>query len=306
MAPCSTPINRLSLQAMPLLALLLFQSVLAQRTGEIQNPRLAESSGVAASRAHPGVLWTHNDSGDRPYLYATDLRGTDRGAVLVPGARAFDWEDLALGPCPTRTGTCVFIGDVGDNLEVRPFVTVYAVPEPDPPVSRADTLRTTRAPAVLRLRYPDGAHDVEALYVSPKDGGLFLVSKGRSGPIRLYRVDRGQWRGDSIVTAARVEDLPIRPRPREGRWITGAAMRPDGRLVALRTETEIYFFTPGPNGRLSPADRPVCRIRNSDYQGEAVDFLDDSTLVLTSEAAGRRRPGTIHVLRCPAGPGSTN
>jgi len=32
------------------------------------------------------------------------------------------------------------------------FVTVYAIPEPDPPEGPGDTLGTTRAPAVLRLR----------------------------------------------------------------------------------------------------------------------------------------------------------
>lgn len=27
----------------------------------IKDPRITESSGLAASRAHPGVYWTHND-----------------------------------------------------------------------------------------------------------------------------------------------------------------------------------------------------------------------------------------------------
>ena len=76
-----------------LLAVLLLQAT-------FQSPRVVESSGVAASRAYPGVLWTHNDSGDGPYLYATTLDGRDLGWLLVPGAEAIDWEDIALGPCP--------------------------------------------------------------------------------------------------------------------------------------------------------------------------------------------------------------
>ncbi|OLB68081.1 MAG: hypothetical protein AUI09_01350 [Gemmatimonadetes bacterium 13_2_20CM_2_66_5] len=146
------------------------------------SPRVIESSGVAVSHAYPGVLWTHNDSGDGPYLYATDLRGTDRGALLVPGAQAIDWEDIGLGPCPVsflpKAGSCLYLADTGDNLEFRPFVTVYAIPEPPPPERAGDTLGTTRAPALVRLRYPDGPHDVEALYVSPRDTALYLVSKG--------------------------------------------------------------------------------------------------------------------------------
>ena len=55
-----------------------------------QSPRVLESSGVAISRQYPGVVWTHNDSGDGPYLYATDLTGAARGFLLVSGADAFD------------------------------------------------------------------------------------------------------------------------------------------------------------------------------------------------------------------------
>ncbi|HEX9704132.1 MAG TPA: hypothetical protein VGA20_02660 [Gemmatimonadales bacterium] len=284
---------------MSLVFLALMQSALTERTGAIQSARVLEASGVSVSRVHPGLLWTHNDSGDGPYLYATDLHGTDRGAVRVADAEALDWEDIAIGPCPTSNATCLFIADVGDNLEVRPFVTVYAVPEPDPPGSPDDTSRTTRAPVVLRLRYPDGSRDVEAIYVAPRDGAVFLVSKGRSSPIRLYRVDRAAWSADTVVTATRVQELALRRNRGEGHWITAAAIRRDGRLVALRTPTEIYFYTPGVGGRLGPSNRPVCVIRGLEYQGEAVDFVDDSTLVVVSEAAGRKKPGSIHTVRCP-------
>jgi hypothetical protein len=104
-APCPRAIKRISFPAM-FLPLLLLQSAatVTALTGTFRSARLIESSGVAASRTHAGILWTHNDSGDGPNLYATDLHGTDRGAVRVPGAAAVDWEDIALGPCPRRPG----------------------------------------------------------------------------------------------------------------------------------------------------------------------------------------------------------
>ncbi|MEX2156598.1 MAG: hypothetical protein WD773_07130 [Gemmatimonadales bacterium] len=299
---------------MILAALFLLQVAPAHQRAEFASPRLRESSGVAVSRAYPGVLWTHNDSGDGPYLYATDLAGRDRGWLLVPGAQAVDWEDMALGPCPVlfllrpaaagaRTTSCVYIADTGDNREVRPWVTVYAVPEPRPPQGPGDTLRTTSAPAVLRLRYPDGAHDVEAIYVSPRDTALYLVSKGatRGSAIRLYRVDRSHWgrpgAREDVAVADRVQTLDIRPNAEPGRVVTGAAVRPDGRFVAVRTYTEIYVFRPGVGGRLGPPRRP-CNIAGLESGGEAIDFLGDSTFVLTSEAAGHH-PGTIHTVVCP-------
>src|SRR5881394_4424992 len=175
---------------------LMFATAMLLLQAAFQSPRVVESSGVAVSRAHPGVLWTHNDSGDGPYLYATDLRGTDRGALLVSGAQAIDWEDMSLGPCPVAfpipSRACLYLADTGDNLEFRPFVTIYAIPEPAPPERASDTLGVTNAPAVLNLRYPDGSHDVEAVYVSPRDTAVYFVSKGarHGSAIRLFRVDR--------------------------------------------------------------------------------------------------------------------
>src|SRR5262245_23653064 len=37
--------------------------------------QLRESSGLAISRSQPGILWSHNDSGDGPNLYAIDISG---------------------------------------------------------------------------------------------------------------------------------------------------------------------------------------------------------------------------------------
>ncbi len=289
----------------------MFATALFLMQAAFQSPRLVESSGVAVSRAYPGVLWTHNDSGDGPYLYATDLRGTDRGALLVPGAQAIDWEDMSLGPCPVafrlQPRACVYLADSGDNMEFRPFVTIYAVPEPAPPERASDTSGTTGAPAVLRLRYPDGSHDVEAVYVSPRDTATYLVSKGatRGSAIRLYRLDRSAWRTpdttSDIAVATLVQTLDIRPSSVAGRLVTGGAIRSDGRVVALRTYTEIYLFYPGVGGRLLLVRQRPCNIAGIEIGGEAIDFLDDSTFVLTSEA-GRSRPGTIDTVRCRLAP----
>lgn len=260
--------------------------------------RMVESSGVAVSRAHPGLLWTHNDSGDDAYVYATDLAGTDRGTVRIRGAKAVDWEDITLAPCPAGRTTCLYIADTGDNERRRNFVVIYAVPEPAPP-GKGRTTRSART-AALRLKYSGGPDDVEAIYVGPRDGAVYLVSKGRRGAIRLYQIPRNAWeRGsDTTITVSPLQELPITPFAALGKLVTGAAMRRDGRLVAVRTYTDIYFFVPGADGRLAPSRAPVCTITGLEVQGEAVDFLDDSTLVLTSEGS-ERKPASVHSVRCP-------
>jgi hypothetical protein len=272
-----------------------------------QNPRLTESSGIAVSRAYPGVLWTHNDSGDQPYLYATDLSGRDRGHLRVSGAHAVDWEDIALGPCPARTtpgvsGTCLYIADTGDKRETRSTVTIYAVPEPRPPQHAGDTLRATAPAAVLRLHYPDGPHDVEALYVLPRDTTVFLITKGRSGrSIHAYRIDHPQWAKRS-GRARDVQKLDLRPDAKTGRLVTSASIRPDALVVAIRTYAEIYLYAADSMGRLTRTPAPPCAISALGPGGEAIDFVSDSTVVLTSEAS-RRHPGTISLVRLTANGG---
>ena len=86
-----------------------------EETGKLQSAIEIEISGVVASLAHDGVYYVHNDSGDSARFFAVDVTGKALATFTVSGATAVDWEDLARGPCPTTAGTCVFLGDIGDN-----------------------------------------------------------------------------------------------------------------------------------------------------------------------------------------------
>ena len=55
------------------------------RLGDVALLRdVPEASGLALSRRHPGLLWTHNDSGHATELFAVDASGTLQGRVRVP------------------------------------------------------------------------------------------------------------------------------------------------------------------------------------------------------------------------------
>ena len=136
---------------------------------------LPEASGVAVSRRVPGRLWTHNDSG-QPVLFMLDARGGVTGRIQLSGATVVDWEAVSAGPCPT--GSCLYVGDIGDNNARRDHITVYRLTEPGDTPSGAAA--STAAAEAFHARYPDGPHDAETLLVAP-DGGLYIVTKGRYG-----------------------------------------------------------------------------------------------------------------------------
>ena len=94
---------------------------------------LRETSGLAVSAAHPGVLWSHNDSGDEARFYAMDGSGSVVARFDVADVEARDWEAMDRGPCPLDPqASCLYLADTGDNVRRRDVLTVHVVPEPDP------------------------------------------------------------------------------------------------------------------------------------------------------------------------------
>jgi hypothetical protein len=269
--------------------------VLFERTGVFAAKGLKESSGVAASRQHQDLLWTHNDSGDEPVIYATNLTGEDLGAVRLAGVDATDWEDIGLGPCVEGNGDCLYVADTGDNLEQRPHAVIYILPEPDPVAARQ---LPSVNPRTLRVRYPDRPHDVEALAVTPQ-GDIYLVTKGRTGPIQIFRVGPEAQQHDT-ATALQVGTLALAPLRRVGQVITGAAVSPSGERFVTRTYTQLFFYRRSTKGEFVRHGYP-CWLGLQEPQGEGVDFLDENALVLTSESA-LSQPGTISRVRCPLPP----
>jgi hypothetical protein len=264
------------------------------QTGRFQDPALRESSAVVASRRIPGVLFTLNDSGNPPEIFAFDSSGRALGRWLVPGTRNRDWEAMALGPCPG--GSCLYIGDTGDNLERRQMVVVYRIREP----ARLARFRGAPDPTPTDLdsalvRYPDGPHDVEALWVDDHSD-LFFVSKGRHDAIRLYRLAGSAFGTGRPTTAELRQIVPFTPDAGLGRMVTDAARSPDGRRIALRTYREVYVFRVTPAGGL---DAPrACNLAGLQPQGEGVAWLDDRRLLLTSEAPAGTGPAPILVVTC--------
>ena len=267
---------------------------LLQRTGTLRSQRLMESSGVAVSRRFNGVLWTHNDSGDKPVVYAINAAGDLLRIYHVPGAAAVDWEDITLAPCPGAPGPCLFIADTGDNSEKRKTSTIYIVPEPDYSASPAVDTSSTATARGVTIRYPDGPHDVEAIFVAPS-GNVSLVTKGRSHGVLHFVIPRDSLSRDT-TWAILLETLPITPQRTLGRLVTGAAISPSKKTVVVRTYSELFFFTLDSMDRLRPEGKP-CWLGAAEPQGEAVDFLDEDTLVLTSEALPAQN-GTIYRVRC--------
>lgn len=257
-----------------------------ERVGTLPS-ELAESSGVTASRRHPGILWTHNDSGGGAVLFAIDSTGKAVGQVRITDAENVDWEDIALGPCPA--GDCLYIGDIGDNAEGRDSALIYRVPEPHPDAASA-------AAEPFPIRYAGGARDAEALFVLPS-GDVFIVSKGRSEPVTVYRYP-APLRAGERVTLQPVQQLTDAAVPVPAQ-VTGAGAAPNGRWVGVRSYMAVQLYRAAEEHVVAILDGPDASVLTlGEPVGEAVAVRADDTIVLTSEAGSAGSGGPVSRVRC--------
>lgn len=268
---------------------------------QVRSAPIDEMSGIVRSRRHPDTWWVHNDSGDSARIFAIRSDGTsilptyskftrygdapEQGkeqwqGFEVLGASNVDWEDIALDD------NYLYLADVGNNLNMRKDLVIYALSEIDPTAS-------TRSAVVQAwpVHYPEQTsfpplnwhYDSESLFVS--DGKLYLITKHRhTGGVggfqagaNLYRLDtRHTDRSNALVL---VDSSPLIVAA------TGADLSPDGRTLAVISYQDLFLFDRPASGdqwlssthRRIPLDREILR------QAEAVAWEDDSTLLITNE-----------------------
>ncbi|MCF7549986.1 hypothetical protein [Pseudonocardia sp. WMMC193] len=240
----------------------------------VTDSRLTELSGLAV---HDGEIWAMADGGRRVTVYRLDPADCavvdTRTAELDP----FDAEDLAVAPDGT-----FWVADTGDNNRARETVALLVVPPRDPP-------------RLHRLVYPDGAHDAEAVLLGA-DGVPVVVTKEVTGIAGVYRPD-GPLAEPGPTPLRRVGSVGFaRSETRGGPigalgafTVTGGAVSPDGRVVAVRTYTDAWLYRVPPSGDLVAAlqTTPLQVPLPDEPQGEAIAFLPDGTLLSGSEARGR-------------------
>lgn len=256
----------------------------------IEDPRITESSGLAASRQHPGVYWTHNDSDDGPYLYAVDsATGKTVARLTLTGiGTPRDVEAISIGP-----GNEIWVGDIGDNLGGGwPYVWIYRLPEP-----KTLTDATVRATQYI-VKYADGPRDAESLLVHPRTGRVYIIDKQEDGG-HLYE-------GPATLAASGTNVFkPVAP---VDLWATDAAFSPDGTHLAVRGYFGgiSYEWNGGDLRRKGRLDVPLQR------QGESVTYSADGTkLMYGSEGTGSTvvaedAPDAPADSKSPSGSGSSD
>ncbi len=265
------------------------EPIVPEVTGQLEDKKIREASGLARSQRSPETLWIINDNGAKETVHAIDHEGVRLGEFDLSNSRNKDWEDLAsfrLNGLPM-----LMVADIGDNTAKRDKRSLYFVEEPKP---------EKKAEAELGWRidyvYPDGPRDAEAAAVDVSTQQVLILSK-RDLPPRLYGIAM-QFNRDETVDARFLgpvttlqqptrQDVEFAPKTKDWYWQpVGMDISADNRAAVILTYREVYYYERRAGQEWPEAlnTKPV-RVSLGNFENaEAIAFGDESrTVFVTGE-----------------------
>jgi hypothetical protein len=276
-------------------------------TAILESKELDEVSGIQSGEG--GVFFLHNDEGS-PSIYIADEDGRHLGKVTIRDAKNRDWEDITR--MPGESGPMLVLGDTGDNKTRYKSVKLYFVAEPKPSASGAYASEVDLLHK-LKVRYPDGPRDCEAMAYDPASSMLLFLTK-RDHPPRLYGLPV-----DEALQAGKAElqylgDVPgFRPptmadlftSKKRGPWVsqpTGMDISSDGRRAAVITYRSLYLFERAEDESWAEAflKTPLEYVGPPGLHDEAVTFEFDAEFdAVYVYVSTERRPTPVYKLALP-------
>jgi hypothetical protein len=264
--------------------------------GTIVSDQIHEASGLAASRKHDGIFWTHNDSGNTARVFALRSDGSVATEVHLKDAdqkdiEATDWEDIAMGPF-NLVGNALFVADTGDNPGTRQSVVIQVLDEPDP---AAGDQQDAKVLASIALKYPGAPVDCESFFVDPLTGDFYLVAREtiERDDVQTSRLFRKAAPHVSSTDPVTLEEVAVVPAALP----TAADMSADGSLMMIRTYFVALLFhrAPGTTIAQAVAGEP-CELQpfGNEPQGEAITILPDNSGFVTVSEANGKVPQDLH------------
>ncbi|MCB5270331.1 MAG: hypothetical protein LHW56_00640 [Candidatus Cloacimonetes bacterium] len=261
-----------------LLVIAALLGIKSPRTHILETDRVLEASGIAHSLINENVLYTHNDSGNKPSVFAIDTDGKLLAEIVIEGATNRDWEDIATAIDPLDGKAYIYIGEIGDNSARHPSVKVYRAPEPS--LSKADSIYHVSAIQTYSIVYEDGPRDAEALFIEPKTGDIYIISK-REERVGIYQVSYPP-STLKVNTAKKLGTMNMS-------WVTAADISPDGKYILVKNYPGIRRYKKGTRRSVQKAlsGKGKSLPYSLEAQGEAVCFGPKGKGYYTlSEASG--------------------
>lgn len=254
--------------------------------GELTDKKIKEASGLVSSINNPGMLWTHNDSGNDAQIFLIDEKLNIKATVTLAGVENRDWEDIAVGPGPDSTRQYVYVGDIGDNDAEYQFKYIYRFEEPT--VAAGNSEITISDVDKITFKLSDRVKDTESLMIDPYTKNIYLISK-RENPVYLYELKYPQTEGETLV-ASRIMELPFTS-------IVAADYLSQNGSVLIKNYEHIYYWENKNKADIITLmkQQPVEIPYEPEPQGESIAWKTDGTGFYTLSEKKKREPSFLYL-----------
>lgn len=253
---------------------------------ELTSKKIKEASGLVSSINNPGMLWTHNDSGNDAQIFLIDENLDIKATVTLAGVENRDWEDITVGPGPDSTKQYVYVGDIGDNDAAHQYKYIYRFEEPT--IGSGNSTITISDADKITFQLSDQIKDTESLMIDPNTKNLYLISK-RENPVFLYELKYPQTEKDTLV-AFRMMELPFTS-------IVAADYSSKNGSVLMKNYQHIYYWENKNKVNLLTLlkERPVEIPYEAEPQGESIAWKNDGTGFYTLSEKKKREPSFLYL-----------
>ena len=259
-------------------------AVISTETYELYNSKVVtldnkikEVSGIEFDKA--GNLWAINDGGNSAQIHQVENDGKVKKSVTITNARNLDWEDMTQDDFGH-----FFIGDFGNNDNMRKWLTIYKIENP------IDIKGTEAEAEIIKFTFPEHRNfppkaseknfDLEAFVFYKRH--LYLFSKNRTKPFdgdtNLYKI------GDHAdnYQASFISNFNTCTTHQKLCWITSAALSPDRNKLVLLDSERLWLFENWQGDDFFSGDAYKIDL-GIVTQKEAVTFSDENTIIFTDE-----------------------
>lgn len=237
---------------------------------------LKESSGLIVGSE--GDLWLHNDSGNGPFLLKYDTTNKTSFLKKITYASNVDWEDITKDD----EGN-FYIGDIGNNENLRKELQVYKISKPD-------TISTRQSAEKITFYYEDQIEfpppvqemNFDAEAIIHWEDHLYIFSKNRTEPFtgysKIYKIPTIPGRHKAIL----YDSIMIGTSSIIENQVTGASVSPDRKHLVLLTYNKVLIISCFTNDKFSSGNITGVPLGMLS-QKEAIDFVNNSEVLITDE-----------------------
>jgi len=236
------------------------------------------------------LVWTLEDSGNAPELYALNLKGDIINTLKITNATNIDWEELTSD----NEGN-LYIGDFGNNHNTRKDLCIYKVD--------ASQLKNEQATASQKIEFyfpqqhefppkeSEKQYDIESFFLY--NGVFYLFTKNRSsefdGTTLMYGIPNiaGNHAAKLMGSFKSCGDF-------RNCAITSADISPDGKKIVLLSCSHAWIFSDFKKDEFLKG-----KVQQVDFanfsQKEGICFIDNHRLYVCDERK-KKNGGKLYLL----------